>query len=89
MVKINIGTALNVAFTAAVRDNLLQHSETDPRVYLGAARRAVAAAVEHLLRQMTAVKPGTPDPRLGSPPVVGSFGMTGGHPSSTAVGDHR
>jgi fructose-bisphosphate aldolase, class II len=47
MVKINIGTALNVAFTGALRDNGL--STTDPRKYLAPARDAMAATVAQLL----------------------------------------
>ena len=36
VVKVNIGTALNKAFTAALRDHLTAHPETlDPRKYLG------------------------------------------------------
>ncbi|TCO60954.1 class II fructose-bisphosphate aldolase [Actinocrispum wychmicini] len=47
MVKINIGTALNVAFTNALRDHGL--TTTDPRKYLAPARDAMAATVAHLL----------------------------------------
>jgi fructose-bisphosphate aldolase class II len=48
MVKINIGTALNTAFTAAVRDTLNADAElVDPRKYLGPARDAMAATVAH------------------------------------------
>ncbi|MEV6009379.1 class II fructose-bisphosphate aldolase [Streptomyces sp. NPDC051976] len=51
MVKINIGTALNIAFTAGVRDHLAAHPDTvDPRRYLRPARDAMAATAEHLLR---------------------------------------
>ena len=45
MVKINIGTLLNLAFTGAVREALSDDSVVDPRVYLAAARSAVADAV--------------------------------------------
>lgn len=51
MVKINIGTALNIAFTGAVRDALTADSTTvDPRRYLSRARTRMAAAVESALR---------------------------------------
>ncbi|MFE2542180.1 class II fructose-bisphosphate aldolase [Actinacidiphila glaucinigra] len=51
MVKINIGTALNIAFTGAVRDFLAADSVTvDPRRYLSSARTRMAAAVESALR---------------------------------------
>ncbi|MEU2658365.1 class II fructose-bisphosphate aldolase [Streptomyces sp. NPDC007325] len=50
MTKINIGTALNVAFTEAVRGSLAgAPAVTDPRKYLAPAREAVAAAVRDLL----------------------------------------
>jgi fructose-bisphosphate aldolase class II len=50
IVKINVGTALNVAFTAAVRGVLDEHPDlTDPRKYLGPARAAAAAEVTALL----------------------------------------
>ncbi|WP_406443389.1 ketose-bisphosphate aldolase [Streptomyces sp. NBC_00631] len=51
MVKINIGTALNVAFTGAVRQTLAADAATvDPRLALKAARQAMAGAVTHALR---------------------------------------
>jgi fructose-bisphosphate aldolase class II len=46
--KINIGTALNVAFTDSVRSSLGHH--VDPRKYLGPAREAMAATVAHFLK---------------------------------------
>ncbi|GAA2901864.1 class II fructose-bisphosphate aldolase family protein [Streptosporangium fragile] len=48
MVKINIGTALNIAFTGAVRDAL--PGQVDPRKYLAPARTAMAGVVSHLLK---------------------------------------
>ncbi|MFI5934600.1 class II fructose-bisphosphate aldolase [Actinoplanes sp. NPDC051494] len=46
MVKINIGTALNKAFTAAVRETLDRDATlTDPRRYLAPARDAIAETV--------------------------------------------
>ena len=47
MVKINIGTALNVAFTETLRDQDLRI--VDPRKYLGPARDAMAHTVAQLL----------------------------------------
>src|SRR3954452_4355313 len=46
MVKINIGTALNVAFTSAVRASLGDNTTVvDPRRYLASAREAMAGTV--------------------------------------------
>lgn len=51
MTKINVGTALNAAFTAAVRDHLTAHPRgVDPRTYLTPAREAMAGVVESFLR---------------------------------------
>jgi fructose-bisphosphate aldolase class II len=47
MVKINIGTALNVAFTGSIQTADLRMS--DPRTYLAPAREAIAHTVAHLL----------------------------------------
>ncbi|MBP2327508.1 fructose-bisphosphate aldolase class II [Kibdelosporangium banguiense] len=47
MVKINIGTALNVAFTGRIQAADL--SVSDPRKYLAPARDAIAHTVAHLL----------------------------------------
>jgi fructose-bisphosphate aldolase, class II len=47
MVKINIGTALNVAFTGSIQGADLRVS--DPRTYLAPARDAIAHTVAHLL----------------------------------------
>ena len=52
MTKINIGTRLNLAFTAAVRTALADESITDPRKYVVPARDAMAREVETLLRLM-------------------------------------
>lgn len=49
IVKINIGTALNIAFTGGVRDAL--DESVDPRRYLRAARSATADAVARLLSE--------------------------------------
>ena len=50
IVKVNVGTALNLAFTGAVREALLADpSVVDPRKYLSKARDAMAATVAHFL----------------------------------------
>jgi fructose-bisphosphate aldolase class II len=50
LAKINIGTALNIAFTGAVRPVLDQQPAlVDPRKYLKPARAAMADAVAHFL----------------------------------------
>ena len=50
MTKINIGTALNLAFTAAVRRHLAADpAVVDPRRYLRPARDAMTSAAAHLL----------------------------------------
>jgi len=48
--KVNIGTALNVAFTGEVRRALADDGLTDPRSYLRPARAAMADAVGALCR---------------------------------------
>ncbi|MDX2527299.1 class II fructose-bisphosphate aldolase [Streptomyces europaeiscabiei] len=51
MTKINVGTALNIAFTRAIRAFVAEDGHTvDPRAYLATARTRMAEAVEHLLR---------------------------------------
>jgi fructose-bisphosphate aldolase class II len=51
LVKINVGTALNIAFTGAARSTLDADPKlVDPRKYLAPARDAMAATVEHFLR---------------------------------------
>jgi fructose-bisphosphate aldolase class II len=50
IVKINIGTILNVAFTRAVRSQLaVDETAVDPRGYLAPARAAIAAVVARLV----------------------------------------
>lgn len=67
MTKINVGTALNAAFTAAVRARLATRPEAvDPRGYLGAAGEAVAATVTELLRMLRPGPAGDPG-RAASP----------------------
>lgn len=56
MVKINIGTALNVAYTGAIRSSLLHDtSVVDPRKFLRDGRDAIAATVAHYLRVVAGV----------------------------------
>jgi fructose-bisphosphate aldolase, class II len=51
MAKINIGTALNLAFTGAVRTTLGDRPDlVDPRRYLAPAREAMAATVARAVR---------------------------------------
>lgn len=51
MVKVNIGTALSLAYTTSVRDHLAAHSSTvDPRRYLRPAREAMTTTAAHLLQ---------------------------------------
>ncbi|MFC9603703.1 ketose-bisphosphate aldolase [Streptomyces niveus] len=51
MVKINVGTALNTAFTAAVRAHLAADPKTvDPRKYLAPAREAMTGTVAAFLK---------------------------------------
>jgi fructose-bisphosphate aldolase class II len=50
IVKVNVGTALNLAFTGAVREALTADaSVVDPRRYLSKARDAMSATVAHFL----------------------------------------
>lgn len=49
IVKVNVGTILNVAFTDAVRAQLDAGPVVDPRRYLAPAREAVARTVAHLV----------------------------------------
>ncbi|GLY91964.1 class II fructose-bisphosphate aldolase [Actinoallomurus iriomotensis] len=53
LTKINVGTQLNVAFTAAVREAFGDPGLTDPRKYLRPARDGVAAAVAGILRTIS------------------------------------
>jgi fructose-bisphosphate aldolase, class II len=48
--KVNVGTALNVAMSSALRGELASHTDvTDPRRYLAPARDAMREATLHLL----------------------------------------
>jgi fructose-bisphosphate aldolase class II len=48
--KVNIGTALNVAFTGEVRSWLNENGGVDPRKYLASARASIADTVAHYLQ---------------------------------------
>ncbi len=55
--KVNVGTALNIAYTGAVRGVLESDAAlTDPRKYLVPAREAVAETVAHLCRVVAGVQ---------------------------------
>jgi fructose-bisphosphate aldolase class II len=64
MVKINVGTALNLACTGAVRAHLDAHPhEVDPRKYLAPGRDAMTAAVAELVGAISAEQaPSEPSP---------------------------
>jgi fructose-bisphosphate aldolase class II len=57
IVKINIATLLNLAFTVAVRTGLTDPTVVDPRRYLAAARSAVAGTVYESLRSIAGQSP--------------------------------
>jgi fructose-bisphosphate aldolase class II len=48
--KVNVGTALNIAYTEAVREHLANGPGVDPRPYLKAARSAIATTVASFLK---------------------------------------
>jgi fructose-bisphosphate aldolase class II len=48
IVKVNVGTALNVAYTGAVRETLADGAITDPRKYLAPARDAASEVVRSI-----------------------------------------
>jgi fructose-bisphosphate aldolase, class II len=60
IVKVNIGTAFNLAFTTAVRQHLTTHPDVvDPRRYLRPAREAMAEAVRQAVATVsTPTEPG-------------------------------
>lgn len=53
IIKVNIGTALNIQFTGAVRQALADTASVDPRKYLAPGRTAMADVVENLLRTVS------------------------------------
>lgn len=52
--KVNIGTALNIAFTTALRHSLAKNDTVDPRIHLSAARAQMTRAVEQILATIAA-----------------------------------
>ncbi|MHC3468004.1 ketose-bisphosphate aldolase [Streptomyces sp. 7R007] len=51
--KVNVGTALNIALTGAIREHLAAHPEAvDSRTYLSAGREAMARAVTGIIRTL-------------------------------------
>ena len=48
--KVNVGTALNMAMTTAIRRSLAVQDSVDPRHYLTPARQVMAETAEALLR---------------------------------------
>ncbi|MCW2882505.1 MAG: class fructose-bisphosphate aldolase [Sphaerisporangium sp.] len=58
IVKVNIGTILNVAFTGAVRETLREPSLVDPRKYLAPARTEMTNVVWHMLAVLAGVDAG-------------------------------
>lgn len=48
IVKVNIGTILNVVFTGAVRETLTEPKLVDPRKYLAPARTQISAVVQQM-----------------------------------------
>jgi fructose-bisphosphate aldolase class II len=64
MSKINVGTALNIAYTATVREILaIQPDLVDPRRYLTAARASMAEVVRHLTTLFPPIPPVSDDAR--------------------------
>ncbi|MBE4741088.1 MULTISPECIES: class II fructose-bisphosphate aldolase [Streptomyces] len=56
--KVNIGTALNIALTGAVRDHLAARPDAvDPRTYLAAGRTAMAGTVARLIGVLRTEEP--------------------------------
>jgi fructose-bisphosphate aldolase class II len=53
IVKVNVGTALNIAYTQAVRERLLDACVVDPRRYLAPAMVDMAAEVQRYLAVIT------------------------------------
>ncbi|MFV0406486.1 MAG: ketose-bisphosphate aldolase [Propioniciclava sp.] len=53
MRKINIGTALNISYTGAIRAALAESDGVDPRRYLAQARAAVTDTVAHAISVLT------------------------------------
>jgi fructose-bisphosphate aldolase class II len=59
--KVNVGTALNIAMTGAIRGFLDAHPEAvDARTYLGVGREAMARTVERLITVLAGDRPADP-----------------------------
>jgi fructose-bisphosphate aldolase class II len=59
IVKVNVGTALNIAMTGAIRGVLDGDPDlVDPRRYLGPAREAISATVRAVLDVVAALPAG-------------------------------
>ena len=51
--KVNIDTDLRLAMTAEIRRHLVEHpADFDPRKYLGPARDAIQAMVQHKIKNV-------------------------------------
>lgn len=53
MRKVNVGTALNIAYTGAIRDYLQTTDKVDPRPYLDRARQSIIEALLPTIRAVT------------------------------------
>jgi len=71
IVKVNIGTILNVVYTAGVRKVLSDSTVIDPRKYLAPARAEMAVAVHHLLRILADGHPDAPESDAAQAPTAG------------------
>jgi fructose-bisphosphate aldolase, class II len=70
LVKVNIGTALNVAFTQAVRQRVASAQSVDPRKYLAVARDEMAATVARLLATVSGTEGASGEQAPGIPPAL-------------------
>jgi fructose-bisphosphate aldolase class II len=52
IVKVNIGTALNIAYTSAVATGVSARTNSDPRPYLSAARAAIELTVSEIIASL-------------------------------------
>lgn len=88
MRKINFGTHLNTAFTAAVREALAATDRVDPRRYLAAGR---AAAAEAAAAQLRLLAPSDPAPSLpaSAGPVEKGSSMSSAPAGPEPVADPR
>ena len=62
LVKINVGTQLNIAYTAAVRAGLDRTTKPDPRPWLAEAREAMTDTVARLIEIISTPSGGTAHP---------------------------